>query len=252
MDSSAGSVRKRTERAYLILVDSGRGGDDRPMTSDQHTRSPMFVDAPDTGLVIEGMRRYNLFTTIWFLGRHRRLLAELVRASGAGPGDDAVDIGCGPGKLVRALGAQVGSQGSAAGIDPSATAIDYNNRRDTRPNHRYLQAPAQELPLPDASVDVVTCTFVMHHIPEEHREAAIAEMWRVLRPGGRLLLADARPTPWMRFLFGRTARNRHDSDPFETLDIRRYTPLLDGAGFTSLRFIASRHMTGIVTAVKST
>ncbi|WP_255218519.1 class I SAM-dependent methyltransferase [Nocardia carnea] len=161
------------------------------MTSDQHTRSPMFVDAPDTGLVIEGMRRYNLFTTVWFLGRHRRLLAELVRASGAQPGDDAADIGCGPGKLVRALGAQVGPRGSVAGIDPSATAIDYNHRRDTRPNHRYLAAPAQELPLPDASVDVVTCTFVMHHIPEEYREPAIAEMWRVLRPGAGCCL----PTP---------------------------------------------------------
>lgn len=250
MDNSAGPVRKRTERAYLILVDSGRGGDDRPMTSDQHTRSPMFVDAPDTGLVIEGMRRYNLFTTVWFLGRHRRLLDELVRASGAGPGDDAVDIGCGPGKLVRALGAQVGPRGSAAGIDPSATAIDYNNRRDVRPNHRYLQAPAQELPLPDASVDVVTCTFVMHHIPEEHREAAIAEMWRVLRPGGRLLLADAHPTRWMRFLFGRTAHREHDTDPFDAIDIRRYTPLLSTAGFTDLGYYTSRYMTGISMGTK--
>ncbi|NKY36773.1 methyltransferase domain-containing protein [Nocardia speluncae] len=205
----------------------------------------MFVDAPDTGVVIEGMRRYNLFTTVWFLGRHRRLLAELARASGAGLGDDAVDIGCGPGKLVRVLGTQVGPRGKAIGIDPSAAAIDYNRRRDTRPNHRYIQAPAQELPLPDASVDVVTCTFVMHHIPEEHREAAIAEMWRVLRPGGRLLLADAHPSRWIRFLFGRTAHRRHDADPFEAIDIRRYTPALNAVGFTDFDYRSSRHMTGI-------
>ncbi|NKY57386.1 methyltransferase domain-containing protein [Nocardia flavorosea] len=209
----------------------------------------MFVDAPDTGLIIEGMRRYNLFTTVWFLGRHRRLLAELVRASGTRPGDDVVDIGCGPGKLMRALGEKAGSQGSVTGIDPSAAAIDYNRRRDVHPNHRYIQAPAQALPLPDASVDVVTCTFVMHHIPEEHREAAIAEMWRVLRPGGRLLLADAHPTAWMRFLFSRSARH-HDSDPFEEVDIRRYTPSLRAAGFTDLRYIAGRHMTGVSTATK--
>lgn len=219
------------------------------MTSDLRTHSPMFVDAPDTGLVIEGMRRYNLFTTVWFLGRHRRLLTELVRASGAGPGNAAVDIGCGPGKLVRALGERVGPRGSVAGIDPSATAIDYNRRRDVHPNHRYIQAPAQALPLPDASVDVVTCTFVMHHIPEEHREAAISEMWRILRPGGRLLLADARPTGWMRFLFGRAARH-HGTEPFAEIDIRRYNPSLRAAGFVDLRYIAGRYMAGISTASK--
>ncbi|MFI1461489.1 class I SAM-dependent methyltransferase [Nocardia carnea] len=220
------------------------------MTSDQHTRSPMFVDAPDTGLVIEGMRRYNLFTTVWFLGRHRRLLAELVRASGAQPGDDAADIGCGPGKLVRALGAQVGPRGSVAGIDPSATAIDYNHRRDTRPNHRYLAAPAQELPLPDASVDVVTCTFVMHHIPEEYREPAIAEMWRVLRPGGRLLLADARQTPRVRFLFGWSTRRNEGADPLAEVDIRRYTPALQSLGFAGIEYRESRYVTGVSTASK--
>ncbi|WP_228813946.1 MULTISPECIES: class I SAM-dependent methyltransferase [Nocardia] len=219
------------------------------MTSDPRTHSPMFVDAPDTGLVIEGLRRYNLFTAVWFLGRHRRLLAELVQASGAAPGNAAVDIGCGPGKLVRALGAAVGPQGTVAGIDPSAAAVDYNRRRDVHPNHRYIQAPAQALPLPDASVDVVTCTFVMHHIPGEHREAAVAEMWRVLRPGGRLLLVDARPTRWMRFLFSRSARH-HGADPFAEIDIRRYTPSLRAAGFTDLRYIAGRHMAGISTASK--
>ncbi len=208
----------------------------------------MFVDDPGTGLVIAGMRRYNLFTTVWFLGRHRRLLAELVRTSGASPGDDAVDIGCGPGKLARALGRRVGARGSVAGIDPSAAAVAYNRRRDDRPNHRYIQAPAQALPLADASVDLVMCTFVMHHIPEGHREAAISEMWRVLRPGGRLLLADTHPTRWVRFLFGRSAPRPGDS--FDAIDIRRYTPSLHSVGFTDVDYAVGRHRTGIMTAFK--
>ncbi|MGW5385904.1 class I SAM-dependent methyltransferase [Nocardia sp. NPDC003963] len=221
------------------------------MTSSTSTaRTPMFVDDPGTGLVIVGMRRYNLFTTVWFLGRHRRLIAELVRTSGASPGDDAVDIGCGPGKLVRALGSRVGTQGSVTGIDPSGSAVAYNQGRDDRRNHRYVQAPAQDLPLADASVDVVTCTFVMHHIPEEHRAAAISEMWRVLRPGGRLLLADAHPTRWMRFLFSRSARRHNDGDPFDAIDVRRYTPLLRSVGFIEVEHAAGKHMTGMTTASK--
>lgn len=211
----------------------------------------MFVDHSDTGLVMEGMRRYNLFTTVFFLGRHGRLIDELVRASGASPGDDVVDIGCGPGKLVRALGTRVGPRGSAVGVDPSASAVAYNSRRDRRPNHRYIQAPAQELPFPDATFDVVTCTFVMHHIPEPHREAALGEMWRVLRPGGRLLLADAHPTRWMRMLFTRGGHRHGDAaDPFDAVDIRRYTPALRALGHTEPEYTRSRHMTGISMVTK--
>lgn len=235
----------------LILVDVVRAADDEAMTAIRSARTPMFVDHADTGLVIEGMRRYNLFTTVFFIGRHRLLLDELVRASGARPGDDAVDIGCGPGKLVRALGARVGSRGSAVGVDPSASAVAYNSRRDHRPNHRYIQAPAQELPFPDAAFDVVTCTFVMHHIPEVHREAALAEMWRVLRPGGRLLLADTYPTRWMRMLFTRGGHRHGDTgDPFDAVDIRRYTQALRALGFTEPEYTRSRYMTGISTATK--
>ncbi|WP_245550862.1 class I SAM-dependent methyltransferase [Nocardia paucivorans] len=221
------------------------------MSVTRSTHPPMFVDHSDTGLVLAGIRRYNLFTTVFFLGRHRRLIDELVRTSGARPGDDAVDIGCGPGKLVRALGARVGPRGSAVGIDPSAEAVAYNSRRDHRPNHRYVRSSAQELPFPDNSFDVVTCTFVMHHIPESRREAALAEMWRVLRPGGRLLLADTHPTRWMRVLFARGGSRHGDAtDHFDALDIRRYAQDLRMLGFTEPEYTRIRHMTGTLTATK--
>jgi ubiquinone/menaquinone biosynthesis C-methylase UbiE len=48
--------------------------------------------------------------------------------------------------------------------------------------------------LPDSSFDVVTCTLAMHHIPARKRAAAVSEMYRVTRPGGRLLIADFDPS----------------------------------------------------------
>ncbi|MFE3545682.1 class I SAM-dependent methyltransferase [Nocardia sp. NPDC059177] len=208
--------------------------------------TPMFVDDAGTGLVIAGLRRYNVFTALFFLGRHRRLLREFVALSGARPGEHALDIGCGPGKLVRALGAAVGSRGTAVGVDPSATAIADNRGRDRAAHHRYEVGPAQELPLPDAEFDAVTCTFVMHHIPEPQRAAALAQMWRVLRPGGRLLLADASPTPRMRAVLSVF----HDADAFVQTDIRQYTDPLRDLGFAELTYTQSRDQTGILTAVK--
>ncbi|MEV3961256.1 methyltransferase domain-containing protein [Nocardia sp. NPDC050193] len=215
------------------------------MTSVQRVRKPMFVDEPETGLVLADLRRYNLFTSVFFFGRQRRLLREIASRSGLRDGEHALDIGCGPGMLVRIMGRLAGIDGSATGVDPSATAIAYNRGRD--PHHRYLHSAAQELGLPDAAFDVITCTFVMHHIPEQHRRAALAEMWRVLRPGGRLLLADANPSkPFRKVLTwgNRTGRETSD-DPFDAVDIRRYAPALRDIGFTEPEF-ATGYSTGIL------
>jgi ubiquinone/menaquinone biosynthesis C-methylase UbiE len=57
----------------------------------------------------------------------------------------------------------------------------------------FTAGTAQDLPLPDASFDVVTCTLAMHHVPARRRQDALAEMYRVTRPGGRLLIADFDP-----------------------------------------------------------
>jgi ubiquinone/menaquinone biosynthesis C-methylase UbiE len=51
----------------------------------------------------------------------------------------------------------------------------------------------EELPYPDETFDVVVSSLVLHHIPEEHRPTALRAMRRVLKPGGRLMIADFRP-----------------------------------------------------------
>lgn len=144
----------------------------------------------------------------------------------------------------------MGESGTVTGADPSAEAIAYNQRRD--PSHRYIRSTAQELAFPDAAFDVVTCTFVMHHIPEQQRGTALAEMWRVLRPGGRLLLADAHPSDRLRAVFAGINRlqRKRPVDPFADADIRHYADALRSAGFAEPAFVRSRDHTGILVAVK--
>jgi len=62
---------------------------------------------------------------------------------------------------------------------------------------------AQHLGWPDHSFDVVTWTLAVHHIPEAVRADAFCEMYRVTRPGGRLLVADFRPSGWPAGIHGR-------------------------------------------------
>jgi ubiquinone/menaquinone biosynthesis C-methylase UbiE len=76
------------------------------------------------------------------------------------------------------------------GIDLSPEMLAHARRRADAPGRDVtLQVgDAQQLPFPDGSFDTVVCTFSLCGIPDDR--AAVGEMWRVLRPGGRLLLAD--------------------------------------------------------------
>lgn len=136
-------------------------------------------------------RFYEFGVTIGLLGFRRWIYDGLVRLSGAAPGQDVLDIGCGTGYFTKRAAKVIGEDGRAVGIDPSAPMIDYASRHKTA-NSEFVVAGAEKIPQPDASFDLVISSIAIHHIPHEHRAAAMAEMHRVLRPGGRLFIADFR------------------------------------------------------------
>ena len=127
-----------------------------------------------------------------FAGRRGRVYRRIVALAGVRSGDAALDVGCSGGYLARKLADAAGPGGHVTGIDPSQKAIGHA-RRHAGPAITFTVGAAQALPLPDASFDVVTCTLAMHHVPARRRKDAIAEMYRVTRPGGRLLIADFDP-----------------------------------------------------------
>ncbi|MBF6164594.1 class I SAM-dependent methyltransferase [Streptomyces gardneri] len=212
----------------------------------------------DIGVLLTQPRRYRAFKAAFLLGRGGRLDARLAELACPAPGAEVADVGCGPGDFARVLARRAGR---VTGVDPSPQMIDYATAR-TRDleNCRFELGTAQALPLPDSSVDLVTSTFAMHHIPAAHRGDAIAQMFRVLRPGGRLLLADTHPTgPLLtatvrvmaRFAAHRTHDNTTDhGDPVDGIDIRRYRDMLCSNGFEDVDFVAVRPSTGVLLATK--
>ncbi|MHB8868071.1 MAG: class I SAM-dependent methyltransferase [Thermoleophilia bacterium] len=159
------------------------------------------------GVLVRSSRAYDLV-----LGRViRRTDSRIIDLAQVGPGDHVLDVGTGPGYLARAAAARVGAAGRAVGIDASPEMIARARevaRREASPVE-FTQAGAQRLPFADGSFDAAVTRLVMHHLPGDLKERALAEIVRVLKPGGRLVIADLSSHSWVERLHNAIGR-AHD------------------------------------------
>jgi ubiquinone/menaquinone biosynthesis C-methylase UbiE len=114
----------------------------------------------------------------------RSVVADLL---GAAPPGSALDAACGTGGQAAQL-VELGYE--VTGVDASEAMLDV--ARTNVPAATFHQGLLQSLPVADASVDVVTCSLALTHVPD--LGPVLAEMARVLRPGGSVVLADIHPT----------------------------------------------------------
>jgi arsenite methyltransferase len=115
---------------------------------------------------------------------------ELVRqAIGAQPGERILDIGCGPGYYVAELLDLVGPEGAVVGVDASPDMLAIAARRcEGHDNAAFHQADATALPVEDDAFDAAFSVQVIEYV--EDATAALREMHRALRPGGRVVVWD--------------------------------------------------------------
>ena len=147
------------------------------------------------GLVLNQGWRYDLFEwfhdTFSFRGTFRTLRQRTATLAGIQPGDAVLDVGCGTGTLTLDVARRF-PVGHVAGIDPGPQQIARARRSAARRKVPidFQVGVIEHLPFPEATFDVVFSTLMMHHLPASLKRQGLAEIARVLKPGGRLVIAD--------------------------------------------------------------
>ena len=132
--------------------------------------------------------RYDLVNRLMTFGLDVRWRKRTVRDLGLQRGAAVLDLACGTGDLCREL--------TSAGLVPIGADLSFGMLASARTDAPLLQADVLRLPLPDASVDGVTCGFALRNFVA--LPPFFTELGRVVRPGGRIALLDvAQPKSWI-------------------------------------------------------
>jgi ubiquinone/menaquinone biosynthesis C-methylase UbiE len=181
---------------------------------------------------------YDSYMRRMTLGRERALREMTVSLAQVKPGDCVLEVGCGTGTLTLAAKRQAGPSGKVFGIDVIPGMIELCQRKAAQANLdvTFQLGSIDDIPFSANQFDVVMCSFMIFHMSEMVRRKGIIEIYRVLRPQGRLLVLDlalpTHPLPRViaQLLFGSMLQH----------DLRELLPLMEATGFSDVEIAQAK------------
>jgi ubiquinone/menaquinone biosynthesis C-methylase UbiE len=165
-------------------------------------------------------------------GREHILRQMTVELAGVKAGDTVLEVGCATGTLTLAAKQAAGPSGKVFGIDIIPGMIEASQRKAAQANVEitFKLGSIDSIPFPDDHFDEVMCSFMIFHMSDETRRNGIAEIQRVLKPGGRLLLLDLAlpPQPFQRWIARKLLGFSVDED------LRDLIPFMEASGFSDM------------------
>jgi demethylmenaquinone methyltransferase/2-methoxy-6-polyprenyl-1,4-benzoquinol methylase len=231
---------------------------------------PVAAKASMVGQVFSSVAsKYDIMNDFMSLGVHRLWKRDFMANSGIRRGDSVLDLAGGTGDISRLAHKRVGPTGQVTLTDINADMLLIGRSRledqGIAGNISYGLVNAEQLPFADRSFDAVTIAFGLRNVTDQN--AALREMFRVLRPGGRALILEfsrvreetlAKLYEHYSFgvlpVLGRLVANDADSYRYLAESIRKHPPqeelaeMMHSAGFEQVRF---RDLTGGIVAIHS-
>lgn len=211
--------------------------------------------------------KYDVMNDLMSLGIHRLWKRFTIDCSGVRPGQKVLDLAGGTGDLTALFSRRVGPTGQVvlADINESMLNVGKDKLRDLGlvNNINYVQANAEALPFADNSFDIITIAFGLRNVTD--KDAALLSMFRVLKPGGRLLVLEfSKPTEaWLSKVYdvysfkllpvmGKLVANDSESYQYLAESIRMHPDqetlrqMMDNAGFAQTSY---HNLTGGIVAL---
>jgi ubiquinone/menaquinone biosynthesis C-methylase UbiE len=210
---------------HVLKLEESMGADEQSsgtITEDQSMKSQMEAMVPS----------YDAYMRKMTFGREDKLREETVNLALVKPGDSVLEVGCGTGSLTLAAKRKAGPTGRVFGIDilPGMIELSQNKAKQANEEITFQYGSIDEIPFPADQFDVVMCSFMIFHMSDQTRREGMAEIQRVLKPQGRLLVLDLAlppqpiPRAIARMLFGGMLQH----------DLRELPPLMEASGFNGI------------------
>jgi ubiquinone/menaquinone biosynthesis C-methylase UbiE len=160
-----------------------------------HNESNTKSGADTAGATLHKASQYDFHTSLMGLGVNQSNSKMVIEMAKIEQGDKVLDVGCGSGNLSLTAKSYAGASGKIHGIDASAEMIEVAKKKasHSRTDVVFDVGLIEKLPFADATFDVVISRLVIHHLPDDLKQRGFAEIFRVLKPNGRLFLADFTP-----------------------------------------------------------
>jgi ubiquinone/menaquinone biosynthesis C-methylase UbiE len=208
------------------------------MEQNNLTHEPVDEDELIKSQMEKMVTSYDSYMRKITFGRERILRDETVRLAQVKPGDSVLEVGCGTGTLTLTAKRQAGASGKVFGIDIIPGMIEVSQRKaaQAKEDITFQLGSIDDIPFPADQFDVVMCSFMIFHMSKTTMHKGIIEVYRVLKPGGRLLVLDlALPTqPFQRFIaqkmFGGMLQH----------ELNELLPLMETAGFSNIEIAQAK------------
>ena len=173
------------------------------------------------------------------LGREDALRRMTVNLAQIKQGDCVLEVGCATGTLTLAAKLQTGPTGTVVGIDVITGMIEASRRKaaQAKLDVTFKLGNIEAIPFPDEHFDVVMCSFMIFHMSEKIRNKGIEEIYRVLKPQGKLLVLDLAlpPNPVLRrilkLLLGFMLKH----------DLKELQPIMKSSGFSQIEISQAKY-----------
>jgi demethylmenaquinone methyltransferase/2-methoxy-6-polyprenyl-1,4-benzoquinol methylase/phosphoethanolamine N-methyltransferase len=154
---------------------------------------------------------------------------ETIQQAAISEGETVLDVGCGTGTLTLLAKFETGARGQVYGIDasPEMIAVACQKAQQQQQAVDFQTGAIEALPFSDSMFDVTLSSLIFHHLPPELKQRGLMEIYRVLKPGGRLIVVDMkRPTTLLQ-RFGIMALAHHQLNT----DVRDLLPIMEQIGY---------------------